>query len=139
MKTLSGISLQPRIDTDLCYIYDGANVSTQIAFDGKMWKLFEYDKTTHKQIELGSLETSNMPNTNQYWKLHETTSQKEVLVVQPWKRVDWEKKQKKLIEDGDAKMDDYKEKLAAAEDRLEKLKEASAYETSELRLTVKET
>ena len=30
LKTLSGLSLTPRIDTDLCYLYDGATVSTQI-------------------------------------------------------------------------------------------------------------
>ena len=43
LKTLSGISLLPRVDAELCYIYDGATVTTQIAYDGQKWRLFEYD------------------------------------------------------------------------------------------------
>ena len=60
-------------------------------------------------------------------------------MVHLWQRVDWDKKQSKLIEDSNAKTDDYKGKLQEVEARLDKLKEASSQETSSLRLTVKET
>lgn len=139
LKTLSGIPLRPRDDAELCYIYDGATVTTQIAYDGKKWRLFEYDKITYKHIELGCLVTPSLPFSSQHWELLGAASHKEVLVVHPWKRSDWEKKQEKLMEDSTAKANDFKYKLAEVECRLEKLKEASSHENSELRLAVKET
>ena len=121
LKALSGISLLPRVDTEFCYLYDGATVSTQIAYDGNKWRLFEYDRITHKQIELGCLVTPGLPCANQPWELLGVASYKEVLVVHPWTKNDWEKKQEKLIEDGTAKANDFKEKFAEVECRLEKL------------------
>jgi hypothetical protein len=141
LRVLSGIPLLPRRDTKTpVYLHDGTIVSTQIAYDGNTWKLYEYNKNTNVQLTMACLETPNLPNANQHWQLYDGASKNEVLVVHMWLRKDWDAKQTLLADDKSTQaVVLFKEKLVEVEEKLEKAKEASSIETSKLHIVAKET
>ena len=95
---------------------------------------------TQKQLEIARLQVQTLPKPNQHWQLHANASSNEVLVVHMWLRKEWDDKQTLLVESKSMQAAIlFQGKLEEVNKRLEKSKEASLQETSELRLAVKDT